>query len=162
MKKLFIFFLILFSISLNATTHLFTDKLDHVMVSDPVNYNFVFYNSVTNTWDNGEFTTKEINILSASPVQITANQNNYSVADYSIWRLNTDASRNITGFVAENYKKLTIINVGSNDIVLKNQDVSSTAGNRIITGTGADITLVADDVALLWYDNTDSRWRILK
>ena len=107
--------------------------------------------------DSGRFRASPL-----SPAEITANQNNYNPGTNGVWRLSSDASRTITGIsgpVAGDY--LEIINVGSNDIVLANESASSTAGNRIITGLGADLTLNAGEWARLWYDSTSSRWRVL-
>jgi hypothetical protein len=36
-----------------------------------------------------------------------------------------------------------------------------TAANRILTGTGATLTLANNASILLWYDTADSRWRII-
>lgn len=103
--------------------------------------------------------------------QITANQNNYTIADNnSVMRISSDASRDITGIVVSHGTVTTnvdgewlqLINVGSNNIVLKNQDANSTAGNRFLNSTGADITLGANESANLFYDATASRWRVFK
>jgi hypothetical protein len=51
-------------------------------------------------------------------------------------------------------------NVGANDIVLQNENASSTAANRFTNSTGADITLGANKCALCMYDATSSRWRV--
>ena len=56
---------------------------------------------------------------------------------------------------------LTIVNVGAQDVVLANQSAGSTAANQIITGTGTDLTLSADESAQLFYDITSARWRVL-
>ena len=45
-----------------------------------------------------------------------------------------------------------------NAATLKNQAGSSTAANRIVTGTGADVTLAAGACVLLRYDGTVGRW----
>jgi len=101
--------------------------------------------------------------LTISPSQITANQNNYSPTDWSTAthvRLNTDASRDITGFSATADMLLkVIINVGSNDLVLKHEDSNSDAANRILVPSAADLTLEAGDAVNLYYDPTSSRWR---
>lgn len=95
-----------------------------------------------------------------SPAQITANQNNYDPGNYIVLRISTDASRNITGFDGGLQGRVLIIfNVGSQNVVLKNQDASSDADNRIATNTGADITISANEMAFLYYDSTTSRWR---
>jgi hypothetical protein len=100
----------------------------------------------------------------ASPTQITTNVNNYAPSNASVWRLSSDASREISG-LASTYvmvgRILTIINVGSNNIVIKNQGAGSNDANKIITGTGADITLAANKSAELIYDFTTERWRVI-
>ena len=95
-----------------------------------------------------------------SPAQITANTNNYAPANFdttSILRLSTDASRDLTGIAGgSDGRVLTIMNVGSNPLVLKN-DVTSTAANRFLLG--ADLTLAANQSLMLVYDSSSSRWR---
>lgn len=101
---------------------------------------------------------------SISPAQITANQNDYAPTGLSqnyILRLNTDASRDITGISAglSGEEKL-IINVGAQDIVLKDESASSTAANRF--ALNADVTIQADEAVKIWYDGTSSRWRVIQ
>ncbi|NUU41371.1 hypothetical protein [Tardiphaga robiniae] len=98
-----------------------------------------------------------------SPAQITANTNDYaptSVALATTLRLSTDASRNLTGLVdpRDGAMKM-IINVGSNPLVLKNADAGSTAANRFDFGN--DVTLAGKQAALLRYDGTDARWKLV-
>lgn len=97
-----------------------------------------------------------------SPSQITGNQDDYAPTGHAtanVFRLSTDASRNITGLAGGASGRIVIIhNVGSNNIVLKD-DTTSTAANRFaLTG---DITLAADAATMLQYDNTSSRWRCI-
>ena len=109
---------------------------------------------------------------SHSPAQITSNQNDYTLGSTSKFvRLSSDASRNITGmrdpaspgagFQIDGEEKV-FVNVGSNDIVLKHQDAASSAENRFLCSTGADITLTANQAADLIYDATTQRWRVFK
>ena len=106
-------------------------------------------------------------LVDTSPAQITANQNDYNpeltaTNRATVWRLSSDASRNITGIAnGLQGRLLVILNVGSFDIVLTNQDASSLAANRIITGTGTSVTVAADERAILLYDSTTARWRFL-
>jgi len=106
-------------------------------------------------------------LVALSPATITADQNDYNPESTatnrsSFWRLATDASRTITGIAnGLNGRIVMIANVGANDLVLSNQNASSTAANRIITGTGLDLTLVADETAWIIYDSTTSRWRVM-
>lgn len=98
-----------------------------------------------------------------SPAQITANQNDYNptgLADASVLRLSTDASRNITSIAGgADGRVLLILNVGSNNLVLKDDDgATGTAGNRF--AFSGDVTLAGDQGAIIWYDSTSSRWRI--
>jgi len=113
--------------------------------------NTIFYET-GNTWTP----------LWSTPSQITANQNDYNPNSYNRWRLSSDASRDITGIASRPVGGvLTIVNTGSNAIVLKHQSASSTAANRIISYSGADITLSAGNTAILNYDTSSSRWRII-
>jgi hypothetical protein len=82
-----------------------------------------------------------------------------STALASILRLSSDASRNITGMVDPRDGVIkTIINVGTNPIVLQNANAGSTAANRF--DFGADITLAAKQSATIRYDGTDARWKL--
>ncbi len=99
-----------------------------------------------------------------SPAQITANQNDYNptgLADAAVLRLSTDASRNITSIAGgADGRVLLIHNVGAFNIVLKDDDgATGTAGNRFALST--DITLLPDQSALIQYDSTTSRWRMV-
>ncbi len=98
----------------------------------------------------------------ASPSQITANQNDYAGATADINRLDADAARDITG-LSGGSSGLTrvLINVGSNAITLKHQSTSSTAANRIIVPWASDYILDPSYAAVLVYDATTSRWRII-
>jgi hypothetical protein len=107
----------------------------------------------------GTFATKP-----ASPAQITSNQNDYNPGVSFFLRLSSDASRNVTGLSVSQFEGEAhlIVNVGSNDIVLKHQDAGSTAANRFLCSTGADITLTAGQAADVLYDPTTTRWRVFK
>ena len=107
-----------------------------------------------------------------TPAQITANQNDYSIGGQSYFvRLSSDAARNITGLTipadglgntqADGEVHL-LVNVGAQNIVLKHQDAASTAANRFLNSTGADITLSAEQAADIVYDGTTQRWRVYK
>ena len=100
-----------------------------------------------------------------SPAEITANQNNYEPgAGKDIFRLTADAARNITGIVARNDgDAILLINVDSTDaITLKHASADSTAANRILVPWEGDYVLAAKGgAALLMYDGTTDRWRVL-
>lgn len=98
-----------------------------------------------------------------TPTQITADQNNYNptgLSTASRLRLSSDASRNITGLTGgADGRVMMIVNTGSNAIVLKDGSASSTAANRF--DFGADVTLASKNAAIIQYDTTDSRWKLL-
>lgn len=101
-------------------------------------------------------------LIPSSPTQITANQNNYDIAGNNALRLSTDASRTITGLNGgASGRFLYILNVGSNNIVLANQSASSSAANRMISYTGANLTVATNEIVKLIYDSTTARWRIV-
>jgi hypothetical protein len=98
-----------------------------------------------------------------SPSQITADQHDYNpagLAQAAVLRLSTDASRNVTGLAGGADGRIAaIVNAGTNAIVLKDANTGSSAANRF--SFGADVTLAAKQCAVLWYDATDSRWKLL-
>lgn len=98
-----------------------------------------------------------------SPSQITANQNDYAPTGHAnayAFRLNTDASRDITGLSGGAAGRLIeIYNVGSNNFTLKDESTSSSAGNRFSLPNG-DLILGPDAMGAFWYDTTSSRWRL--
>lgn len=102
-----------------------------------------------------------------SPSQITANKDDYDPTDGgethefgTVLRLNSDASRDITGLAYKHGgETLFVVNVGSNNIVLKDESASSTASNRF--ALNGDITLAPDNSVILWYDAESSRWRCM-
>jgi len=74
----------------------------------------------------------------------------------------TGGAQDVTGF--SNVKAgrgVTFMNVGANNLVLRNQNAGSSAENRIITGTGASVTIQPDRSAFLVYDGTSVRWRLV-
>jgi hypothetical protein len=99
-----------------------------------------------------------------TPAQITSNQNNYSPTgadNAAVIRLSSDATRTITGLVNTSDwpdgKLLTLINIGTFDIILSDENASSTAANRFTLGT--DIVLGPQKSLMIWYDTTTDRWR---
>ncbi len=98
--------------------------------------------------------------------QLTANQNNYtasdgtsSCADRGVLRISSDATRSVTGLScgqADGAIK-SLVNVGSFDIVLANEDAGSIAANRL--AIGSNTTLTPSSAIALRYDATSSRWR---
>lgn len=107
---------------------------------------------------NGDFAHRAV-----SPAAFTGTQNDYAAAaGYSFARLDGSSTPVITG-ITDGFdgKRLVIANVGATAIQFNNQDAGSTAGNRIITGTGGNISLAADETMELIYDAVTARWRKL-
>lgn len=101
---------------------------------------------------------------SITPAQITADQDDYSPTNLEsavVLRLSTDASRTITGLAARGDGEAKLIqNVGSNDLVLANQNASSVAANRFALESGNNETISAGGQRWIIYDGTSSRWRL--
>lgn len=99
-----------------------------------------------------------------TPSQLTADQNNYAPSIAMFYRLSSDASRTITGLSISQVdgQVCEFWNVGSNNIIIAHESTSSTAANRFICPAAADITLGANEIAILRYDATSSRWRVSK
>lgn len=106
--------------------------------------------------------TDAVTNVVVSPSQITGNQNDYSPGTGDIVRLSSDAARNITGITAGGSGDVRVlVNVGSFTITLVHQSTSSTAANRFLVSFGADYLLAANAAAVIVYDATTSRWRVI-
>lgn len=123
------------------------------------------------TGDIGAMTAAETRTLLSknevlTPAQITSNQTGYNPTGLDTAervRLSSDASRDMSGIAAAaatlSVKRL--YNVGGFDIVLKHEDATeTTAANRLLSYTGADITLQPGDNIEIWYDSITARWRL--
>lgn len=89
---------------------------------------------------------------------------NVAVSTSSYVRFSNATS--ISGFVVPNLpvndgKILIITNSSANPITIFNESTNSNSSNRIITGTGGDITLKAAASIELVYDLFSNRWRII-
>lgn len=73
------------------------------------------------------------------------------------------ASSSLTGIVAPTGTKniVLITNTSVGNLSIENESASSSASNRILTGTGATFVLPQDASVLLAYDVSSSRWRII-
>ncbi|MBR1190071.1 hypothetical protein [Bradyrhizobium sp. AUGA SZCCT0160] len=98
-----------------------------------------------------------------TPTQITSDQNNYAPSGFStasVLRLNTDASRTLTGLAGGgDGRTIYLYNAGSFNLVLSSESASSTAANRF--GFSGDRTLAGGDGITLIYDSTGQRWRLV-
>lgn len=93
--------------------------------------------------------------------QITANQNDYSLGDGVVFKISSDAARNITGFateISDGHHKI-LINSGGFAITVMHQNAGSVAANRVICLSGADTAVAANGTFKMWHDPTDNRWR---
>jgi hypothetical protein len=102
------------------------------------------------------------------PAQITGNQNDYSPGTFGPDRttvyVNTDASRNITGILATGIADgvtLQWINNGAQDEVLQHANAGSAAANQLLCPGAADLTVAANQVALIVRDGTATVWRVV-
>ncbi len=98
-----------------------------------------------------------------TPAILEADQNDYDpagLAGAALLRLAGDAARELTGLSGGGTGRVVaLLNVGSHALVLRNGHAGSSAANRF--SLPADVTLGARAAAVLWYDATDERWRLL-
>ncbi len=92
----------------------------------------------------------------------TGTTNNAAISTTSLIRLTGASTQTLTGIVAgTDGQILTIMNAASQSAILKNSNTGSTAANRILTGTGSDLTLPTNASITLVYDNSSNRWRVV-
>lgn len=97
-----------------------------------------------------------------TPASISTSQNNYAPTGWStagIVRINATATLDITGFAApaSDGEVKTLVFIGTGTVTLKDESGSSTAANRL--AATADIIVTTDDVIVIQYDVTSTRWR---
>lgn len=110
----------------------------------------------------GDFATRQYNY----PTSVSGTLNNVnfdgSNNQTSFVRIQTATGGfNITGVVGgADGKLLTIMNATSQIMTMVNQSASSTAANRILTGTGVNIPIPSGGIVNMIYSATDSRWQV--
>lgn len=99
-----------------------------------------------------------------SPAQLTADTDDWApdgFANATLVRASTDASRQVSGIAGGSAgRAIVLMNVGAFDLVLLH-DVTSTAANRFLCPNDTSMTLQKNSVAILVYDGTSSRWRVV-
>lgn len=96
----------------------------------------------------------------STPAQFVANTDDFVLGSFNTLRVSSSTSINLSGITqGAAGRLLRLINVGSQNIVIVN-DATSTAANRFLTGTGANITMLPLDVISLEYDAVSARWRV--
>lgn len=107
----------------------------------------------------GAFATRKGSVAVANGLN-----SNIATPSNSIIRLTgPTAAFQVGGFTGgvDGYR-LAVYNTVAQAMTIKNEDASSTAGNRLKTLTGADVTLRAGtSFAEFEYDGTDSRWVLI-
>jgi hypothetical protein len=90
----------------------------------------------------------------------TGTTNNASFSNASLIRLTGASAQTITGIGGgrDGYI-LTLMNAGSATAFLNNNDSNSTAANRILTGTGTNVSLLVNSTVTLVYDSSSAVWR---
>lgn len=99
----------------------------------------------------------------ATPPPITADVNDYApagLASAAVLQITSDATRSLSGLGdGMEGRILCVINIGGQALVLLNEHAGSLAANRMALGT--DVVIAAGQAAMLRYDGTAARWRLL-
>lgn len=103
-----------------------------------------------------------------SPAAIAAQQDNYNPAGLATadsLRLTFTGNQTITGIVAPGAGAVVekkILNIDTVDVLtLTNEDLASTAANRILTPAGTPLLVYPADAVTIRYDFTTLRWRVV-
>lgn len=117
------------------------------------NGNVTFTGGVT--FENG------ISYGDAANFTISANTNNLAITlNQVLIRLNSTGNYNLTGVVSpdpESTLTIYIVNIGANNVTLKNNDINSLAENRFNMGT--DILLQPGEALIFVYDTIANKWQ---
>lgn len=105
---------------------------------------------------------KDFAVRNAATNTTTGTINNLSTASISKITFNGASAQTVTGFANPfDGKILFLNNLAGTNLVIAHNSGSSTAGNRILTGTGHDIAIPNSGGAVLQYDSGNSAWFIL-
>jgi hypothetical protein len=100
---------------------------------------------------------------SAHLADVTADQDNWNpsgLSDSRILRFQTDASRNISGVMAQDpWARRTFVVVGSNPAVFLHNSGSSDAENRMMLRNAGNVTVAGGESITLLYDPLSDIWR---
>lgn len=113
----------------------------------------------------GELNINDVLRLSGdiTPSTLTGDANDYaptSIANASVLRLATDAKRTLTGITGgTDGRVMIVLNIGSFPLVLSKENSNSSTINRF--DLVEDLTLFGKQNAILIYDLTSARWRLL-
>jgi hypothetical protein len=92
----------------------------------------------------------------------TGSSNNVNFGTGALFRLTGASAQTITGIAGgTDGRRITLVNAGANAATIANNSASSTAANRITTGTGANISLASGGSISLVYDSGASLWRVI-
>lgn len=99
----------------------------------------------------------------SSTITTTGNIDNLDVDGAGMLILNNASTATIRGIDAGYHGQLLgIISIGAGTVEIAHQDTNSSAANRIVTSIGTTHLLAAGSgSALLQYDATSARWRVL-
>ena len=134
-------------------------EADHTAVPGSIYWNTTEklvreYNGTAWQNDRTSYTAQTDSTTNGSAQDITPN-----TADQII-RLTHGSLISIRGIIPTVQKVITIVNAqASQAITILNEDLTATAANRILTGTGVDFSLSASQTIHLIYDSVSSRWR---
>jgi trimeric autotransporter adhesin len=115
------------------------------------------------TFNNGLTLGSSSSFVTNRGADFTTNgsSNNVNLGTGSLYRLAGTASQTLTGITGGvDGRQITLINATASDAILANESASSTAANRITTGTGANINIPTGSAITLIYDSGASRWRV--
>jgi hypothetical protein len=158
------------SIVINAANELFLQSINDIIIAS--DSGGVSIQGSTGILINGNSTVdiggQRVQISGAlalasgiTPAALTTNTNDYSPTDgdrSAIFRISSTGIVDLTGISVSqiNGQEITLINIGANNIELKN-DVSSTPANRFLFA----FTLLPGMAIKIIYDNVSNRWRKL-
>jgi hypothetical protein len=97
-----------------------------------------------------------------APPPIVADAHDYAPAGLgtaAVLQMSSDAARNVSGIGGGvEGRILCVINIGGSPLALLSENAASQAANRL---AGSDLAIAAGQAALLRYDGTAARWRVL-
>lgn len=142
----------------------FADDAAYVSAHGPVFTGSRYWNTtelVVREYDGTAWQNNKVLLSTGNDTTLTGVDQDVTPGRNQILKLSNASLSSIRGIIPSVQKFLIIVNGTGAAITVKDENGTATAANRIITGTGTDLSLSDKASILCAYDTNSSRWRVV-
>jgi len=150
--------------SLTSSLEAFADDAAYVTAHAGVGAGDEYWNTTTQvvrSYDGTDWQNNKVLFSTENNATPTGANADLTPAKHQIIKVSNASLTSIRGIIPAIQEFLILVNGTGATITIRNQEATATAANRIITGTGVDLSLANDASLLMSYDSYASRWRVV-